>query len=97
VVPVSSTTAAPPAPQSGCAFTLGFAALRAVIGDVGGSCAENERHNPENGDALQQTTRGLMVWRKSDNFTAFTDGARTWVNGPQGLQQRANSERFSWE
>src|SRR5262249_21138217 len=32
-----------------------------------------------------------------DNFTAFTDGARTWVNGPFGLQQRLNTERFDWE
>ena len=38
-----------------------------------------------------------MVWRKADNFTAFTDGYRTWVNGPDGLQQRLNSQRFAWE
>lgn len=39
----------------------------------------------------------MLVWRKADNFTAFTDGFRSWVNGPRGPQQRLNSERFSWE
>jgi hypothetical protein len=39
----------------------------------------------------------LLVWRKADNWTAFTDGYRTWLNGPQGLQQRLNTELFPWE
>jgi hypothetical protein len=38
-----------------------------------------------------------MVWRKADNWTAFTDGYRTWLNGPLGLQSRLNTECFSWE
>jgi uncharacterized protein YkwD len=88
---------APPANRNGCAFQLGFAALREIIPGVVGGCVENEHHNPDNGDALQQTSGGLLVWRKADNFTAFTDGARTWVKGPHGLQTRLNSERFSWE
>ena len=46
---------------------------------------------------LQQTTGGLLVWRKADNWTAFTDGYRTWINGPNGLVQRLNTERFEWE
>jgi glucose/arabinose dehydrogenase len=25
------------------------------------------------------------VWRKADNFTAFTDGVRSWINGPFGI------------
>jgi hypothetical protein len=40
---------------------------------------------------------GLLLWRKLDNWTAFTDGVRWWVNGPLGLQQRLNDQRFSWE
>jgi hypothetical protein len=40
---------------------------------------------------------GLLVWRKADNWTAFTDGYRTWINGPAGIQQRLNTQRFSWE
>jgi hypothetical protein len=80
-----------------CQFVLGFATLDALIAQVVGSCLENEHHNPTNGDGLQATTNGLLVWRKADNFTAFTDGYRTWVNGPFGLQERLNTERFSWE
>ena len=80
-----------------CGFVLGFADLRALIGaSIVGDCLEDQRFGP-NGDALQQTTGGLMAWRKADNWTAFTDGARTWLNGPQGVQQRANTDRFAWE
>jgi peptidoglycan/xylan/chitin deacetylase (PgdA/CDA1 family) len=81
----------------GCRFQLGFAALRAEIPAAVGDCLEDERHSGENGDALQRTTGGLLVWRKADNWTAFTDGSRTWVNGPHGLQTRSNAERFDWE
>ena len=80
-----------------CQFVLGFATLRDLIGhEIVGECLENERHGA-NGDALQQTTGGLLVWRKADNWTAFTDGYRTWINGPDGLVQRLNTERFEWE
>ena len=80
-----------------CQFVLGFATLRDLIGhEIVGECLENEHHG-ENGDALQQTTGGLLVWRKADNWTAFTDGYRTWINGPNGLVQRLNTERFEWE
>ena len=92
----SATTAAE------CQFILGFATLKALIDaaegpDKVGDCLENQRFNPENGDALQQTTGGLLVWRKADNWTAFTDGYRTWINGPYGLQARLNTETFDWE
>lgn len=80
-----------------CAFLLGFKTLRNLIGhDIVGACLEDEHHN-HIGDSVQQTTGGLLVWRKSDNWTAFTDVYRTWVNGPDGLQQRLNTERFDWE
>jgi sortase (surface protein transpeptidase) len=80
-----------------CQFVLGFQALYDLMADVVGDCSDNETHNPVNGDALQHTTGGLLVWRKADNWTAFTDGFHTWVNGPNGLQERLNTERFSWE
>jgi peptidoglycan/xylan/chitin deacetylase (PgdA/CDA1 family) len=86
-----------PETASACGFQLGFKALRDQINEVVGDCLVDEHHNPENGDVLQETTRGMLVWRKGDNFTAFTDGARTWVNGPHGLQTRPNAERFDWE
>ena len=82
---------------STCHFVLGFRTLHDLIPDVVGDCLVDEHHNPENGDGLQETTRGLLVWRKSDNFTAFTDGHRTWVNGPNGLRMRLNTESFAWE
>ncbi len=80
-----------------CQFVLGFKAVHDLVPDKVGDCKTNEYHNPDNGDGLQETTGGLLVWRKADNWTAFTDGYRTWINGPSGLQQRLNTERFSWE
>ena len=80
-----------------CTFVLGFATLRDLIGPATvGECQENQRFAP-NGNAEQRTARGLMVWRKQDNWTVFTDGHRTWLNGPNGLEQRLNDHRFSWE
>ena len=96
-------TAAPaPATAANCEFVLGFKLIHDMIPDLVGDCITNEYHNPENGDGLQETTAwhgggGLLVWRKADNWTAFTDGAHSWVNGPYGLQKRLNTERFSWE
>jgi uncharacterized protein YkwD len=77
-------------------FQLGFKLLADQIPDVVGQPLESERYG-SNGDSLQRTTTGLMVWRKADNWTAFTDGSRTWINGPHGVQSRLNSERFPWE
>lgn len=91
--PVASMSATAPAD---CQFMLGFKSLRELAPEVVGSCTTNQSYAP-NGDAVQQTNRGLLVWRKADNFTAFTDGYHTWVNGPYGVQGRLNSERFSWE
>ena len=80
-----------------CEFVLGFKALRDIIGhEIVGECLENE-HYTANGDSTQKTTGGLLVWRKADNHTAFTDGHHTWVNGPIGLQKRLNAERYPWE
>jgi hypothetical protein len=76
---------------------LGFAQLRALVGSPAGTCTEDEHFNPSNGNAEQATTGGMFVWRKADNWTAFTDGYRTWINGPQGLQSRLNVQRFAWE
>jgi hypothetical protein len=84
--------------QAPCRFVLGFATLRDLVGaQKVGTCLEDEHFNLENGNSEQHTTGGLLVWRKADNFTAFTDGGTSWVNGPNGLQSRLNSARFSWE
>ena len=80
-----------------CKFVLGFKALHAMIPDTVGTCVENEQHHPSNGVTLQRTNNGLLVWQKATNHTSFTDGYRTWVLGPLGLQQRLNTEQFDWE
>src|SRR5687767_13811401 len=86
------------AQQPACRFVLGFNTLRELVGTQKvGACLEDEHFNLENGNAEQRTSGGLLVWRKVDNFTAFTDGGTTWVNGPNGLQSRPNNERFAWE
>jgi len=87
-----STGLAQTAPE----FKLGFKALADQVPSVVGQPIEEEHYGP-NGDSLQQTTTGLMVWRKADNFPCFTNGSRSWINGPFGVQERANDERFEWE
>ena len=94
--------AAPAAASSNCKFVLGFATLKALIDaaegpDLVDACLENEGFNPVLGEAHQRTTGGLMVWRKVDNWTGFTDGQRTWIYGPEGLQSRLNTELLNWE
>ena len=95
-------SAAPTAVAAECEFVLGFATLKTLIKlsegqDRVGDCLESERFDPVRGEALQQTTGGLLVWHKADNWTAFTDGYRTWVIGPDGLQSRLNTEQLDWE
>src|SRR6185312_2994233 len=71
-----------PAPT--CRFVLGFAALHAALPAAVGDCLDNERH-AANGDGVQHTTRGLLVWRKASNTTAFTNGYSTWLVAPPPL------------
>jgi hypothetical protein len=90
-----------------CAFVLGFQRLRDAVPPFTGqptigACLENEQYSPAGGEALQRTVAwhglgGLLVWRRQDNWTGFTDGHRTWINGPNGLELRLNTERFCWE
>lgn len=93
---------AAPADAANCQFILGFKTLHDMIPNIVGNCVTNEYFNSANGDTLQSTTGangqgGLLVWRKADNWTAFTDGFHTWINGPLGLEERLNSQRFQWE
>jgi len=91
-----SLAQAQPRQQEGCQYVLGFLALSQQIPAVMGPCVSNESPAP-NGDSLQQTANGLAVYRAADNWTAYTDGFRTWINGPFGVQSRLNTERFPWE
>ena len=84
------------AQAANCQYVLGFATIATAVSQVG-SCLDNQNFAP-NGDALQHTASGgMLVWRKADNWTAFTDGYHTWINGPNGIQERLNSARFDWE
>ena len=84
------------AAEAGPEYRLGFKLLAEEIPAVVGQPIEEEQRGA-NGDSLQRTTTGLMVWRKADNWTAFTNGSHTWINGPVGMQERRNEERFDWE
>lgn len=84
------------APPASCQFILGFKTLHDLDPRDVGDCMDNQAF-ASNGDAQQHTTKGMMAWRKADNYTAFTNGYMTWINGPTGLVQRLNSDRFPWE
>ncbi len=96
-VAIATASTSPALAQGEPKFELGFATLAAMIPTIVGQPLENEHFNPQNGDSLQRTTRGLLVWRKAGNLTAFTNGSTTWINGPFGLQSRPNDTRFPWE
>ena len=83
-------------PAGACQFVLGFKTLHEMAPNDIGDCQDNQGFAP-NGDAQQHTTKGLMAWRKADNWTAFTNGYQTWINGPDGLAIRLNTDRFPWE
>ncbi|MFI5267746.1 MAG: WD40/YVTN/BNR-like repeat-containing protein [Chloroflexota bacterium] len=86
-----------PAPTAGpCQFVLGFATLQSLATADVGTCTDSQAY-AANGDAQQHTSNGLLAWRKADNWTAFTNGYRTWINGPSGLVKRLNTQRYSWE
>jgi hypothetical protein len=61
-----------------------------------GDCVQQPVSLPS-GDTQQRTTTGLLFWRKVDNVPGFTDGATTWLLGPNGLEERANTEILPWE
>ena len=79
-----------------CAFRFGFKQIYDFMPDVVGQCLEHEQYNA-NGDSFQRTSGGLLVWRKADNRTTFTDGVWTWIDGPDGLQKRRNRDRATWD
>ncbi len=90
--PASPAQAAAP----NCQFSAGFKDLHDMDPNDIGDCTENQT-TMSNGDAQQHTTKGLLVYRKADNWTGFTNGAYTWLKGPSGIAFRANDYRFPWE
>lgn len=91
-----SPSAVPGPQQEVPKYILGFKTLHDLDSADTGDPIDNQQFDPS-GNAIQHTTKGLMVWRKADNWTAFTDGYRTWLNGPDGLVDRLNTQRFRWE
>jgi hypothetical protein len=61
---------------------LGFAQLKAQLGEPMGNPLENEHGNPDNCDTQQQTSTGLAYWRCSTGlvtFAAAPDGLHHWA------------------
>lgn len=91
-----------PANAAGCDFEHGFQTLRELIPGIVGDCLRDAHFSPLTGDGFQETTGpdengGLLIWRKASNISSFTDGYRTWLLGPLGLQVRLNTDQFDWE
>lgn len=98
VLVLSLAAAAPTSAQGAerCQYILGFKALHAADPGFVGDCIDDETALAD-GHTVQHTTRGVLVWQKTDNVAAFTDGSHSLVSGPLGYLTRANTERFAWE
>jgi hypothetical protein len=89
-VPFAVPVAAQPAPTFCPAgqspqFVLGFADLKAMLGDAMGQAVTCEYPDPSGtGDVHQQTSMGLTFWRKATNTPTFTNGSEHWGNTPAG-------------
>lgn len=82
---------------AGCTFHPRLGELREKLGAfLVGDCVEDPLV-AAGADALQRTTRGQLVWSKTDARASFTDGHQTWIEGPNGIVRRGNHERFAWE
>ncbi|HEX9016286.1 MAG TPA: c-type cytochrome [Chloroflexota bacterium] len=82
--------------KTGAGFQLGFKTLSDMIPNKVGLPLDNER-GLSNGDTVQDSTGGFLLWRKSDGAATFTDGATTWLLGPNGLETRPNGAKLPWE
>lgn len=95
--PATTSVQSQPSVSVQLQFVLGFRTLHDLIPDIVGQPLENQHLDPATGDQVQRTSNGLLVWRKADNWTAFTDGTNNWINGPYGIAERSNYARFRWE
>ena len=46
---------------------------------------------------LPRQEAGREAVAGADRISRYTDGSRTWIDGPVGVQVRGNNERFRWE
>jgi phosphohistidine phosphatase SixA len=62
-----------------------------------GTCQENERQIPGNGNAEQRTSNGMMVFRALDQRVLFVGPTQTWINREGTVVTRPNDQRLDWE
>src|SRR4051794_38026934 len=60
-------------PLPACQFVLGFAAFHSLLPWQVGDCRDTQTF-ASNGDSIQHTAGGVLMWRKADNWTGFTNG-----------------------
>ena len=69
----------PAANGAACTIGSGFQTLVTLLGpERVGTCVLGEQTNPTSGNTEQFTSRGLLVWDRSRNTPAFTDGLLSW-------------------
>jgi iron complex transport system substrate-binding protein len=67
------------------AYTLGFGELAAALGTEMGEPTECAHTDVGSGDAYQQTTKGLAIYRRASNTPSFSTGLGRWELTPDGL------------
>ncbi|MCL4544889.1 MAG: hypothetical protein M1118_09895 [Chloroflexi bacterium] len=87
----------PPSGPGFCHVAAPFQALDRALSTTAGQCTGAALHDPKSGDLVQHTQHGILVQDKASGFVSFSDGYHTWVDGPRGIQERLNFQRFSWE
>ncbi len=71
---------------------VGFRDLADLLGALVGEPLECEHADASTGDVVQQTSTGLLYWRKSTNTPTFTNGDQHWaLRGEQILQWSGDS------
>jgi hypothetical protein len=68
----------------------GFATLHTAIPTDVGDCKDNITY-AANGDGVQHTAKGVLVWSKAQNVSSFSNGSETWVLGTSGVQKVASA------
>ena len=85
VITVNPAFAQATQPPATCGFTQGFAAFRDELGpDIVGACLTDQTFT-ERGNAIQQTTNGVLEWVADENRTTFLADDRIWFAGTGGL------------
>jgi hypothetical protein len=88
----SSSVAAQTTPAMGEGFRILAEQIPGGVGEV----IDAESPTAE-GDIIQHTTLGELLWRKIDNVPIFSDETTAWLDGPYGLQSRPAGSTFLWE